>query len=172
MKFKENVTRASERFMREITRESDVIRSGEEMGAFRVGLHVRRGDFLLPINVDYGLTVVNRKYLEEACRYFTTRHRRVQFVLATDDRSWTLSNLPEVSSNAEIVISNNTAAVDLAILSSCDAVIVSTGSFGWWGAWLANGTTVFYPDWPRNGSKFSQIFNRKNFFPSHWIPVS
>ena len=61
--------------------------------------------------------------------------------------------------------------VDLAVLSSCDAVIVSTGSFGWWAAWLANKTTVYYANWPRPGTGFDQLLNRTTYFPAQWIPM-
>jgi hypothetical protein len=63
------------------------------------------------------------------------------------------------------------AGVDLAILSSCDAVVVSTGSFGWWAAWLAGKTTVYYDDWPRVGSRMSKPFNATLYWPKTWIPM-
>ena len=37
------------------------------------------------------------------------------------------------------------AYLDMAIVASCDTVIYSLGTFGWWAAWLSN-KTVFYQD--------------------------
>jgi galactoside 2-L-fucosyltransferase 1/2 len=31
-------------------------------------------------------------------------------------------------------------------LSMCNHTIITVGSFGWWSAWLANGTTVYFKD--------------------------
>jgi len=64
------------------------------------------------------------------------------------------------------------AGEDLALLSSCDHTIMSTGTYGWWAAWLAKGTTVYYADWPRNGSTLMSMFKRKDFFPPSWIGLS
>jgi len=58
------------------------------------------------------------------------------------------------------------------VLSSCDHVIVSAGSFGWWAAWLANGTTIYYDKWPRNGTTLSAVFDREDYYPPHWVPIS
>ncbi|ELT91392.1 hypothetical protein CAPTEDRAFT_40726, partial [Capitella teleta] len=57
---------------------------------------------------------------------------------------------------------------DLAILSMSEHVIITTGSFGWWGAWLANGTTIYYSDWPRNNSTLSKGFVKEDYFMPHW----
>ena len=141
---------------------------------FTVGVHVRRGDFLLPKEVEHGLTVVDADYLRHAFEYFTTRYRRVRFVVATDDWTWTKANVPPTPDQTKMAVTfseNHTAGVDLAILSACDAVIVSTGSFGWWAAWLANKTTVYYDDWPRAGSPFAGQLDKSDYFPTYWNPV-
>jgi len=77
------------------------------------------------------------------------------------------------TNNTSVVFSNETnlAAADLAILSRCDGVIMTTGTFGWWGAWLANKTTIYYSNWPSPGSPLAEKFDRKDFFPPEWIPM-
>jgi len=54
----------------------------------RVGLHVRRGDFTRHAWRDLGLTVVDAAFVHRVVDYFVARHRRVQLVVATDDRYW------------------------------------------------------------------------------------
>ena len=54
----------------------------------RVGLHVRRGDFLDRHWVKYGLTVVDRRFVNHAVDYFTSKFARVQLVVASDDPRW------------------------------------------------------------------------------------
>jgi len=67
---------------------------------------------------------------------------------------------------------NHDPGFDLALMSlCCDGVIMSTGSYGWWGAWLANKTTVYYSNWPRTYSYVSSIMKREDYFPPDWIPI-
>jgi len=154
----------------------------------RVGLHIRRGDFLDRHWVQYGLTVVDRRFVNHAVDYFTSKFARVQLVVASDDPSWIGNVLREkyapassrstsgftliTSSSVAVTLSRGQPpAVDLALLAICDATIVSTGSFGWWAAWLANRTTVYYDRWSRVGSLFSREFNHHRYFPPRWIPI-
>jgi len=154
----------------------------------RVGLHVRRGDFLDRHWVEYGLTVVDRRFVNHAVDYFTSKFVRVQLVVASDEPRWIGDVLREKFTQASVrstsrFVSMNTQSVtvtiswgqspgvDLALLAACDVMIVSTGSFGWWAAWLVNRTTVYYDRWSRVGSRFSQEFDRRRYFPPHWIPL-
>ena len=61
--------------------------------------------------------------------------------------------------------------VDLAVLASCDHFIMSTGTYGWWAAWLTGGVVVYYKYPAREGSLYSKHFNGDDFFPPHWIPM-
>jgi len=158
-------------------------------GSFnRVGLHVRRGDFLDRHWVEYGLTVVDRRFVNHAVDYFTSKFGQVQLVVASDDPRWIGDVLREkfaqastrstprffsmISHSVAVTLSlSQSPGVDLALLVACDAMIVSTGSFGWWAAWLVNRTTVYYDRWSRVGSRFSREFDRRRYFPPHWIPL-
>lgn len=174
--------------------------NGDRNGAYyRVGVHIRRGDFLVAEEIVHGLTVVDGVYLRHAFDYFRRRYARLQFIVATQDWRWTRANLPPTlprsadevvddddgnssrSSSSSttptpptVVVTysrNHCTGVDLAILAACDAVVVSTGTFGWWAAWLAAGPTIYYADWPRNRSRFARELNRTGYFPPHWIPM-
>jgi len=155
----------------------------------RVGLHIRRGDFLDHPWAEYGLAVVDRRYVNHAVDYFTSKFARVQLVVASDDPSWigdvlrekltplftrsTASFISMTSRSVAVTLSRNQSpAVDLALLVACDAMILSTtSSFGWWAAWLANRTTIYCDRWARVGSGFSREFDRRRYFPKHWIPL-
>jgi len=160
---------------------------------FRVGIHVRRGDFLSASEKAWGLTVVTEQYLNNSMNYFMTRHARVQFIIATDDLHWTRNALINlfVGGNSTVedslelyrhfVISNtsvatfsvgHSTAADLAILTACDASIISTGSYSWWAGWLTNKTTIYYSNWPRSGTTFASQLNGATYFPDRWIPMT
>lgn len=141
----------------------------------RVGVHVRRGDMMSPRTSSFGYTVAPPNYFRSAMKYFAERYYHVQFVVCSDDIEWCQSSLPvaaDIGSNVNIVFSENRSPkVDLAILVHCNHTIMSVGSFGWWAAWLTNGTTIYYGDWPRPFSQLEYHVNKDDYFPKHWIPM-
>lgn len=157
----------------------EVIPSGwKRVGFVRVGIHCRRGDINVVQNfVKYGYTVPSETYFYKAMKYFTDKYSRVQFIVTSDDSNWThahIVNANNIPSNAINITytAGNTAGQDFAILSMCDHVIMSTGTYGWWAAWIAKGTTIYYSDWPRKGSPLAGQFKREDFFPPNWIPMA
>jgi len=53
----------------------------------------------------------------------------------------------------------------------CQHTVITVGTFGWWAGWLANGTTVYYKDWPRRGSPLAALARHADYFPPYWIPL-
>jgi hypothetical protein len=138
----------------------------------QIGVHIRGGDFFNSVEVNYGLTVIDSQYLNNSFSYFTKHYDAVQFLITTDD--WNSSNklLSDISGDFNVVrVMNNSAGEDMAILSGCDAVIMSTGSFGYWAGWLANRTVVYYENWPRKGSPLAAQCNAADYFPRTWIAL-
>jgi galactoside 2-L-fucosyltransferase 1/2 len=118
-----------------------------------VGIHVRRGDYLESSKIVQQKPADN-DYIKRALKYFRDRYKTVMFIIATNptecDRKWCQDN---IQGNDTVLVPVSSAAVDLAILSSCDHSIMTVGTFGWWAGWLANGTTVYYKGiawYPRN----------------------
>ena len=139
----------------------------------RVGVHVRRGDFLKPWAVSSGFTVAGRDYLTTAMAYFVERYRRIQFVVASNDVTWCRRNIAPSSFDEDrisVVFSvGHSAAQDLALLASCDHTVMTTGTYSWWAAWLANGTTVYYRNFPKRGSRLWKRSNVDDYYPPWWI---
>jgi len=142
----------------------------------RVGVHVRRGDFLKRWAVSRGFTVASRQYFERAMSYFVDHYPRVQFVVASNDIMWCRRNIKLWSFQKETV--NITFSVghsteqDLALLASCNHSIMSTGTFSWWAAWLAKGTTIYYRNFPKRRSYLQRRSNTSNFFLPTWIGMN
>jgi len=97
--------------------------------------------------------------------------RRRLFIVCSDDPSWCLQNLPTHRLRHAEFVSTEDPVVDLAILAMCQHTIITVGTFGWWAAWLANGTTVYFKDWPRPGSQLATATSHNDYFPPHWIPL-
>ncbi|XP_074657235.1 galactoside 2-alpha-L-fucosyltransferase SEC1-like [Tubulanus polymorphus] len=137
-----------------------------------IGIHIRRGDMTLKYLSDFGYVTVPVSYMKNAMDRMTSLYgENVLFIVASDDIPWCEKNVP--NKNVNVVFSKaKDPALDLAILSSCDHVIISTGSFGWWAAWLANGTTIYYKDWPRKNSTLARQVSHEDYFPPYWIGLS
>jgi len=120
-----------------------------------VAVTVRRGDYLSLPDVFHNL---GESYYRDALEIFP-EHKTVVF---SDDPAWCSANLEW----ADFVMPCNTAIQDLALLSSFKNHIIANSSFGWWGAWLANGNTVVSPkDWFTNG------LDTTDLIPDRWIRI-
>ena len=131
-----------------------------------VGLHSRRGDM---VHNSAGMTSPPVSYYVNAMKYFKNLYKHVLFVFVTADVKWAKA---EFKNFTDILLpSSRKVGEDMAIIASCDHTIVSVGSYGWWGAWLANGTTVYYNNWPRPKSRCRFWLTDADYFPAHWIPI-
>ena len=120
-----------------------------------VAVTVRRGDYLSLPDVFHNL---GESYYRDALEIFP-EHKTVVF---SDDPAWCSANLEW----ADFVMPCNTAIQDLALLSSFKNHIIANSSFGWWGAWLANGNTVVSPrNWFTNG------LDTTDLIPDRWIRI-
>jgi len=141
----------------------------------RVGVHVRRGDFLTKWAIEAGFTTATPLYLRRAMGYFVERFARIQFIVASNDIPWCRKHTRTSTWDRNAVnitfSQGQSAGTDLAILASCDHTVMTTGTFGWWAAWLANGTTVYYPAFPRPGSSLGNRSRVEDYYPPSWIPI-
>ena len=138
-------------------------------GRPNVCVHIRRGDFLLPHNNERGFVVAGLGYIDKAMSYFKTRLNDPLFFVLSDDKRWCKSNLNRTNT---VISPFDNAYVDLAMMTYCDHVIVTSGSFGWWGAWLSNGTVVYYKDYPRPNTWLGNQFHLQDYYPPSWIGLA
>lgn len=143
-----------------------------DTSALRIGVHVRRKDLDQEHLVKIGYTKAPREYFERAFKHFKSlfSKQNLIFVICSDDIDWSEKHLRDLDRNV-VFIRSGDPMIDLAILASCDHSIISVGTFGWWGAWLANGTTVYYKDWPINGSTLYRSTSHTDYFLKQWIPI-
>ena len=120
------------------------VQSHRKGAAKMVGIHVRKGD------TECGLCGGKRyllfpsdSYVEKAMAHF---QGEVHFIVASDNSTWCASQKVFQRPNIHVVTETHTGSLDLAILASCDAVITTIGTFGWWAGWLSNGDVVYYKD--------------------------
>ncbi|XP_071098418.1 galactoside alpha-(1,2)-fucosyltransferase 2-like [Haliotis cracherodii] len=131
-----------------------------------IGLHVRRTD--VTWNSKQGYTAAPLSYIRKAINHMKTKFQNPIFLTATDDKNWCRENL---QSSDVILMENTDPYLDFATLTLCDHMIMTVGTFGWWAAWLVNGYTVYYKDYPIAGSPLASAFNKEDFFMPDWVPL-
>jgi hypothetical protein len=118
-----------------------------------VGIHARRGDKNGEFHM-FNAWSHDTGYIQRA-KDLTHRlfKGNILFVVATDDHFWvqaTMGSLPELvispfvtSAACKMEINCHEPLIDMALLSLCDAVVVSGSStFSWWSAYLSADTSV------------------------------
>lgn len=161
--FNKKISKSAERVLSGIIRHRNVTRD-----TTFVGVHIRNGDFTRKFGY-YGFSVAPRSYIMDAIHYFRNRYKNILFIVATNELQWTLDNFG--SFKDVTIVTNNTASVDMALLSMTNHTIMTTGTFGWMIAWLTRGTTLYYKYPYRPGSDFAKHFhpNTSDYFYPGWI---
>ena len=138
-----------------------------------IGIHNRRTDYISNHSIQYGRVVPDAQYFKHTMAYFKNRIQRpITFIVCGDDPNWNTEHIASLHINDVIISRGQSASVDLAILAACDHVIMSVGSFGWWGAYLAEGTVVYYSEFARPGSNKEAHFIKDDHYPPHWISMT
>ena len=142
----------------------------EFKGHALVGVHVRRGDFLSSSNQRQGYGVANVSYFINAFDKMRSllNNTNVTFLVASDDLTWCRDNLN--FTNVQI-LEDASPGLHFGILASCDHVILSGGTYGWWAAWLANGTTIYYDRYFSKGTSLMRGVNLQDYYPPGWIAL-
>ncbi|KAH9513717.1 vacuolar sorting protein VPS33/slp1 [Bulinus truncatus] len=133
-----------------------------------VGVHIRRGDFLSPNSVRFGYGVPNASYFTNAFNKLRSLlpNQNISFLVASEDVDWCKQNLNDTGVR---LLPQGSAEEHMAVLSSCDHVIITGGTYGWWSAWLANGITVYFKDFVPDGKPVHGGFTEGDYYPPGWI---
>ena len=138
-------------------------------GRPNVCVHVRRGDIHSEYSVRQGYSVAGLAYINKAMAYFKKRFTNPQFIALSEDKDWCNENL----NRSDTIISPfYMAPIDFTVMTLCDHMIITSGTFGWWGAWFSSGTVVYYKDFPRPNSWLATQINKQDYYPPGWIGMS
>ena len=155
------------RFKNDIHKKAkEYLSSVRKDGSTVIGIHIRRGDH---IELGY-LRFPPYEYFEKAKRFFTKKYKKVKFVIATNDKEWVKDNFD--LENTEILTHTKTPAMDMAILSLCDGMIMSIGTFSYWAGYLCEGDVIYY----KNEFDMSHPVNKgkvkkEDYYPPYWIEM-
>jgi hypothetical protein len=96
----------------------------------RVGIHVRRGDYVNnPFYTDFSKT----DYYERAMALFPGK----EFLIFSDDKEWCKTRFPNIET-----YSGKTELEDFNGLASCEGIIMANSSFSWWASYLSSAKVV------------------------------
>ncbi|CAL1547524.1 unnamed protein product [Lymnaea stagnalis] len=143
---------------------------GDVKGHILVGVHVRRGDLLFSKFKRYGYGVAKASYFMKAFERMRSmlNSSDVTFVVVSDDLEWCHENL---NSTDVQILEPGSAVLHFGVLASCDHVIISGGTYGWWAAWLANGITIYYDRFFINGTDLMRGVSLQDYYPPEWVAL-
>ncbi|OQV25744.1 hypothetical protein BV898_00674 [Hypsibius exemplaris] len=139
-----------------------------------VGIHVRRGDITAADDLkNFGFLGATIHYVMNTIRLVRRLHRNsgTVFLVVTDDVDYCLNVLQLRTFKDVAVVSSkdNPPAVDLAVLSLTETVIMTVGTFGWWGGYLSESEEVYYyRKWPKKKSRLAKLVERRDYFLPTW----
>lgn len=135
-----------------------------------IGLHVRRTDTRTFHDMVGGYTGAEITYINKAMNLYRKEFSNAMFLVVSDDKTWCKEN---IMANDIVLSGFEDPILDLTLLSMCDHMIMTIGTFGWWGAWLAGGKVVYLKDWPRPDS-WLDLYGvvKEDFFKPEWIGLS
>ena len=115
-------------------------------------------------------------FFENAMAYIRDKHPSATFAVLSDNPEWCEQQTYLQHADVQVVSSKNAPIVDLALIAECDHVILTRGTFGWWGAYLGasmRGGIVVY-----NAAEFDMLdpVNAEHvvlsdFYPAHWVSI-
>jgi hypothetical protein len=133
-----------------------------------VSIHVRRGDYLDPVNSSTFGSVCTIEYFLKAIDKMNSLVPNAYFFVFTNDELWVTQNFPK--KNLVIVDINKgfNSWKDMFFISKCKNQINSNSSFSWWGSWLNKNEQkiVITPKYFINKIYFEDIY------PENWIKLS
>lgn len=101
-----------------------------------VAIHVRRGDYLMGINLELFGRVCTKEYFKKAIGFIEHNVENPHFFVFSNDIEWVQLNLQ--MHNVTYVTCNcgENSWMDMYLMSICKHNIISNSTFSWWGAWL------------------------------------
>ncbi|XP_021343889.1 galactoside 2-alpha-L-fucosyltransferase 2-like isoform X1 [Mizuhopecten yessoensis] len=133
-----------------------------------IAVHVRRGDFVNNEHISkYGYVSPGPDYLQKGMGMFRANYSNTVFVVASDDLPWCKENMK--GNDVVFLSAGNTRDLDFAVMTQCNHMLMTVGSFGWWTAWLINGKTIYYTGYPRPGSQLAKQIVLEDYRPPEWI---
>ena len=102
-----------------------------------VSVHIRRGDYLDPSNVEILGNIATEQYYQGAMDYFSVKDSGTHFYIFTSDHEYARERFSDESRYTIVDWNNGKNSVqDLMLMSHCKGNICANSTFSFWGARL------------------------------------
>ena len=105
----------------------------------KVFVHVRRGDYLNAVCFEQIGWDLPFTYFDKAINIIKNKVNNPFFIFLSDDPVFIEENFQYIDRK---IISRNAVHIDFAIMTLCEAAIISNSSFSWWGAYFMNNRII------------------------------
>src|SRR5262249_39041231 len=135
-----------------------------------VGLHVRRGDYLLPEGAH--MHIIGMDYYRRAAELISERVLNPHFFVFSDDIQWCARTLDIRYPHTFVVQdqpSERWTAADFRLMTLCKHFVIANSTFSWWAAWLGSHQdkiVVAPSEWIHNDTEGSKAIT-----PVSWVRV-
>ncbi len=137
-----------------------------------VCMHVRRGDFINVISKRQGRNAPSSEDIHVAMDYMETLHSNIVYLVACQDKPWFEMHVRKGREDM-VLTEQKSPFFDFVILTRCDHIIMTVGTFGWWAAWIMqhrnNGTVLYFKNETVSGSSLSKQMNPVDYYPQSWL---
>jgi len=107
---------------------------------YKVFVHIRRGDYK-NFKVFGEDVLLPMSYFRNLIKWFLENRKNCFFIFLSDEPDFVEREFVYLENK---IISRNTYEVDFAIMTLCNAGILSPSSFGWWGSYLMRERDVVF----------------------------
>ena len=101
-----------------------------------VSIHIRRGDYVDPVNSRLYSGICTVDYYQRAIQYMQEHMQDPRFYFFTDDPQWVKQNLYQDGMTVVEHQKTDPDYADMFLMSQCKGHIIANSTFSWWGAWL------------------------------------
>ena len=160
--FHEKYRRFADDFLRKVD-------NNESYSTF-ITVQVRRTDFVK--DYKHMINGITLGYIKSAMEAYSLAFPRPIFIVVSDDIPWCKANLPPLTHHSIHFSESHDSCEDLSLLTHANHSIISAGSsYGWWGAYLANGHVTYYPGWLKHGGWYNLKIKEEDFYLPRWTKL-
>jgi len=137
-----------------------------------VGIHIRRTD---QITAGF-LNIPPPEYFSQTVEYFRRTISHVHFFVVSDDMEWCMQQDFFRHKAYISLVHNSSVMADFALLVACNHVIITVGTFGWWGAFLGphlhGGEVLYYQsEFNMNHNLNINTVVHRDYYPPSWKAI-
>lgn len=147
------------------------LKKKEDSNKIKIGLHVRRSDF-----IDTDVDICGKEYYKKAIIEFykisKLESSNVKFLIFCQEIDWPKNNIDFGRAEIQYIIGDHhTASEEFKEMCDCDHLIMPNSSFSWWPAQIISrkkNSLIFCPDLWWNKIDINKI----DIYPKNWKVIS